>query len=266
VDEREVDAFRAYVRQGGSLYASKHTSLVTSDGTRHADFMLSDVLGVSYQGETRERFTYIAPQAGHERLYGAYTRRHPPGLQGSQLMVEAKPGAQVLGELVLPYTDPADPIHFASIHNNPPGIYTGDPAIVLNRFGQGRTLYVGGDLESAAPHRDLFANLIRLLGEPFSCEMDAPKSVEITLFDDREHQRFIVNLINLQKELPNIPVEDIRVRIRLNGRVPGRLLFLPEERAIPYTTENGCVVFTAPRLETYAMFALEVRVQPGDGI
>jgi hypothetical protein len=266
VDRREVDAFRAYVRAGGCLYASKYTSLVAGDGTRQDDLLLTDVLGASYRGETREKFTYIAPQAGHEQLYAAYTRRHPPGLHGSQLKVEARPGAQVLGELVLPYTDPADPIRFASIHNNPPGIYTGAPAIVLNRYGEGRAIYVGGELESAAPHRDLFVNLIRLLGEPFSFEMDAPKSVEITLFDDRERGRFVVNLINLQKELPNIPVEGIRVRIRLNGRFPERLLLLPEERAIPYAAENGCVAFTAPRLETYAMFALEYRAQPGTAL
>jgi hypothetical protein len=259
VDRREVDAFRAYVRSGGSLYASKYTSLVTVDGVKQRDLLLADLLGISYQGETRERFTYIAPQTGHEQLYGAYTCRHPPGLHGSQLVVEARPGVQVLGELVLPYTDPADPIRFASIHNNPPGIYTGAPAIVLNRFGQGRTIYVSGDLESAAPHRELFANLIRLLGEPFSFEMDAPKSVELTLFDDREEQRLIVHLVNLQHELPNIPVEDIRVRVRLNGRVPGRLLILPEGKELSYALKNGCAAFVAPRLETYAMYALEYR-------
>jgi hypothetical protein len=259
VDRREVDAFRAYVRAGGRLYASKYTSLVTSDGVRQDDLLLADLLGVSYQGETRETFTYIAPQAGHEQLYGAYTRRHPPGLHGSQLVVEARPGAQVLGELVLPYTDPADPVRFASIHNNPPGIYTGAPAIVLNRYGRGRTIYVSGDLESAAPHRELFLNLIRLLGEPFSFEMEAPKSVEMTLFDDRQEQRYVVHLVNLQHELPNIPVDDIRVRVRLNGRVPGRLRVLPEGNELPYAVEKGWAAFTAPRLETYAMYALEYR-------
>ena len=100
------------------------------------------------------------------------------------------------------------------------------------------------------------ARYVDLLGEPFSFEMDAPKCVEIALFDDREERRLIVHLINLQKELPNIPVEGIRVRVRLNGREPGRLLVLPEGSALPYTLENGCAAFTAPRLETHAMFAL----------
>jgi hypothetical protein len=260
VDQREVDAFRAYVRGGGSLYVSGSTALTTGDGTRQPDFLLADVLGVSYRGETEERFTYIAPMSGYESLYGAYTRRHPPGLHGSQVIVDVRPGTQVLGELVLPYTDPADPIRFASIHNNPPGIYTGHPAVVLNHYGDGRAIYVAGELEKAAAHRHVFFALLQLLVGPLSFEADAPVSVEVTLFDDREGQRFVVNLVNFQPELPNIPVDGIAVRIRLAGRTPKRLLHVPHGGELPYAVKDEHLSFIAPRLETYAMFTLEYDV------
>ena len=288
--EREVAAFRAYVRAGGSLYASKYTSLVTRDGQRQDELMLADVLGVSYRGETVERFTYIAPDEGAcpepaegaeplfgaytrqhadaqsgspdprwmaEPLFGAYTRQHPPGLPGTQLIVEARPGAQVLGRLVLPYTDPADPIRFASIHNNPPGIYTDRPAIVLNRFGKGMALYVAGNLEAADAHREVFIRLIRLLGGPFSFAAQAPKPVQVTLFHQLDRRRYLICLINFQKELPNIPVHDVRVRVRLADQVPRQLRTLPGEEALAYQVEDGELEFVIPRLETFAMCALD---------
>ncbi len=257
LDPHEADAFREYVRAGGNLYASKTTSLVTRDGARQPDFLLTDVFGVSYRGETKERFTYIAPNEGSEGLFGQYTSQHPLGLRGAQMIVEARPDAQIIGQLVLPYTDPADPLHFASIHNNPPGIYTQHPAIVLNHYGQGRALYVAGDLESAAAHREVFVNLVRLLVGPPSFEAQAPKAVEVTLFHQPERRRFLLNLVNVHKELPNIPVEGILVRMRLDHGAPRRLLLLPNEAELTYEIRDNYLEFAAPRLETAAAFAIE---------
>jgi hypothetical protein len=148
-------------------------------------------------------------------------------------------------------------VHFASIHNNPPGVYTGRPALVANRFGAGRAIYAGLELESLEAHRDVFVNLVRALAERYSFEAEAPKAVEVTLFHQAERKRYIVNMINFQKELPNIPVEGIRVRVRLGDKRPEQLLLLPEETAVAYEVRDGAVEFTAPRLETFAMFALD---------
>jgi hypothetical protein len=257
--EDEAAALREYVRRGGRLYASKYTSLITTDGCRLDDFLLADVFGISYQGETKENFTYIAPVQGKDKLLEPGTRTHPVGLRGTQLIIQASPDAEILGELVLPYTDPADPVHFASIHNNPPGIYTGCPAIIANSFGQGRILYVTADIESADPYRAVFVRLLRMLAQPFSLEADAPKSVEVTLFHQADNRRFIVNLVNFQKELPNIPVDGIQVRIRLDGKQPMHLILLPEQQPVDYEVKSGYARFTAPRLQTFAMFALEYK-------
>ena len=196
---------------------------------------------------------------GEEALFGVHAATHPPGPYGTQLLVEASPGAQVLGQLVLPYTDPVDPNHFASIHNNPPGNWCRHPAVVLRRFGQGKVVYVTGDLERADTHRDVFVNLLRLLAGPVSFEADAPKAVEVTAFYQADKGRFLVSLVNFQKELPNIPVSGIKVRVRLDGRAPERLLLLPTEEALSYASTGDTVEFTAPRLDTFARFALEYR-------
>ena len=136
----EAEAFRAYVREGGALYASGRTSTITTEGVRRADFLLADLFGVSYVGETRESFTYIAPAEGAGELFSGYSAKWPLAVEQSQCMVQARDGARVLGYTVLPYTDPAEPRRFASIHSNPPGIATGYPAVVLNHYGQGQAI------------------------------------------------------------------------------------------------------------------------------
>ena len=257
MDEEECSALREFVRQGGALYASRFTSLVTARGHFLEDFMLADVLGVQYAGQTTEDFTYIAPAPGRELLFGAaYSHSHPLGLEERQVRVVARPEAQVPGELVLPWTDPADPWRFASIHNNPPGRYTGQPAIVHNRYGAGQAIYVAGAIERAETRPELFVNLLRHMQPIWSFESDAPKPVEITLFHQPLERRWLVNLINFQQALPNIPVQDIQVRLRIPQQ-PARLLQQPAGSELPTERHGDGVSFTLPRLDTFAMLTLE---------
>jgi hypothetical protein len=257
IDAEEVEAFREYVRRGGNLYASAMGSLVTKDGQHHEDLLLGDVLGVSYAGKTEESFTYIASAEGAEGLLPGYSPKYPLGVPEAQAVVRVRPGAEVLGWTALPYTNPSDPTRYASIHSNPPGIPTRNPAVVLNHFGKGRALYVTASLESHETCRDTLVALLRYLGELFSVEAAAPKAVEVTTFHQADRRRFVVNLLNFQKELPNIPVEGVRIRLRLNGSTVRRVVQLPAGTPIGYEERDGCLEFAVPRLETLAMIAVD---------
>ncbi|NPV54154.1 MAG: family 10 glycosylhydrolase [Firmicutes bacterium] len=258
MDEEEVEAIKNYVKSGGSLYASKYTSLITKGGIRKDNFLLADVFGISYLGETKENFTYISPTEEGKDVFLDYTPKYPLSIYGSQLKIEVKKDTNVLGKIVLPYTDPKDIRRYASIHSNPPGIWTDYPAVVLNRYGKGKVIYVAGDLENVEYHHKIFINLIRLLSRsPFVFESDAPKSVEITAFHQTDKKRYIVNLLNFQEELPNIPINEIKVRIRLGNKRVKRFIILPDERELSYECREDYAEFTAPRLETFLMLALE---------
>ena len=50
MSREEVEAIRQYVAGGGSVYASRYTSLVQTQGVLHGDFMLADVFGCHYGG------------------------------------------------------------------------------------------------------------------------------------------------------------------------------------------------------------------------
>jgi hypothetical protein len=253
----EAEALRQYVYRGGRLYASGWTSLVTSAGVRQADFLLADVFGVSWAGQTAERYTYVAPAPGSEALFEGYDALHPPALDVPLMVVRAAPGAAVLATVTLPYTDPADPHRFASIHNNPPGRPTDHPAVVRHRFGAGEALYVAGDLERLDPHREIFLAMVRSLAGSFTFAAEAPAAVEVIAMRARPQGRTLISLVNFQKDLPNIPVHDIRVSVRLDDARPKRLRLLPEGSDWPCTVSGQRLHFTAPVLETLLMFALE---------
>ena len=257
MDREETDAIRNYVRAGGCLYASKYTSLITKEGNRQADFSLADLFGASFAGETKEGYTYIRPAGGAEKLLGGFTEKYPLGLDSSQIIVRANDGAKVLGKITLPYSDPADPTRFVSTYSNPPGISTEHPAIILNQFGKGRVIYVSGELENSETYRHVFINLIRQLFDHFIFEGQAPQSVEITAFHQEERQRYLISLVNFPKDLPNIPVDNVRVKVRLDGKKVRRLVSLPDEKKLSFETRDELVEVEVPRLETFHMIALD---------
>jgi hypothetical protein len=101
-------------------------------------------------------------------------------------------------------------------------------------------------------HREFFLRLIKeLVKDDFSFEVDAPKAVEMTMF--KQDDGYIINLLNFQLELPNIPVFDIKVRIRKDGKSFKKVLMLPDEVDLPIKENKEFWEIEVPRLDTYLM-------------
>ena len=259
LDEDEADALRRYVESGGSLYAGKNTSLISRQGVRRKDFLLNDLFGVSFGGETDSIVTYLDPTPASAELFGEFGGQYPLTLHDSQLLVSAREGAEVLATITLPHTDPTG-TKYASILTDPPGIRTEHPALVLNRYGNGKVLYAAGVLESMDHHsqRELLVRLLRsLCPRPLYFESEGPKCVELTLFDQPEHKRYVLHLLNIQSEMPNVPVHGMIVRLNLQGGTPGKLAVIPSGEALSYQIEGQSLVFRAPELSDYRMLCLE---------
>src|SRR5262249_26170537 len=139
--------------------------------------------------------------------FGEFSPRYPFTLLDSQLLVRAEEGAEGLATITLPYTDPLES-RYASILTHPPRCPTGYPALVIHRYGAGRAAYAAGTPEIGEhdSQRAVFAALIRsLAARPLAYDLEAPKCVEMTLYYDDQGRRFLINLLNVQRELPNIP-------------------------------------------------------------
>ena len=262
MDAEEVEAIRRYVMDGGNLYVSKDASILTADGYRQPDFLLADVLGVHYQGETKEKKTYISPESGFEGLLPDYSPKYPLFIDDRQTLVSAGEESGVMARITLPYTDPADITRFASIHSNPPGIQTHFPSLVMHTYGKGKVIYSAASLENADYTQPFFINLLELFQRNWSFEVTAPVNVEVTLFHQAENQRYIINLLNTQPHLPVIPVDDIRVKIRLEGATPERLMRIPGEEIIPFEQTVQGIEFRIPRMDEFCMFCLTYTALP----
>ena len=250
---------RTYVSAGGSLYASKNSSLLSSDGRKLPDFCLADVFGVSYEGEVSQPISYVAPSAGQEALFHPFSKQYPSTLRDTQTKVKPHPGAQVLATITLPFTDPRG-TPYASILTDPPGEQTDFPAVVLNHYGEGRVIYAAGKIETwnHDTQRPIFVNLLRLLAsQPFAFEAQAPKPVEIMMFEQPDDHRLVINLLNFQDELPNVPINGITLTITMDRRTPRRVVTLPEGQPVQFTVNDDFVEFTAPRLDNYLTLAVE---------
>ena len=258
MDQEEVDAIRAWVQGGGTLLASGGTSLVNKQGQLQKDFMLADVFGASIvKADWHDREHYVAPTAAGAKLFGNFSSKYPPFVAGLGMEVRAHKGALVLATTTLPWPAP-NPSKFASIHSNPPWQSTDRPEIVLNCFGKGRAIYTSSLVENVEGLADAYIALVRMLAGEFRFEAEAPSVVEMTVFHQPDRHRYLVSLVNFQKDLPNIPVEGISVRFRPGREKLGRVVRLPDGATIAHLQQADVTTFSVGRLETLAMYALEM--------
>jgi hypothetical protein len=168
-------------------------------------------------------------------------------------------GAELLAGLVETHFDPDDPEHYASIHSNPPGSDRGFPGLTLHTYGQGRCLYLASPLlRLQQDAQQAFAAWLLRTYTPagWLVQTDAPAAVEISLLRSRTADAWLVGFANYQKELPNLPVQGIRVELCLDGRPPAACTLVSSGLPLPVAVREGVIQFEIPRLETIEMVEL----------
>ena len=208
LSQRESDAFRQFVANGGGLVGSYQVAAANEWNEPHPQPSLGDVFGIRVLGDT-QRFTdtyFRAEEGDHPVLNGMY-RQRPLTCMKPQLLVEATGAAQGLANIVFPYVEPT-PDRYVSIHNNPPGVETDRPAIVANTYGRGRTVYFAsqiGTMYATASYWEaklLLVNAVRwAAAEPAPVELAAPLCVELTAWDQAAENRRVIHLVNVQSDI-----------------------------------------------------------------
>lgn len=268
LSEKEIDAIRDYVREGGCLYLGGHS----------APSLVEEFFGGKLEGYTDETITYIAPQDGTDWMKGIFNKDYPMVMFERSAKLKGQTKGEVLGTITLPYTVPnplgiftdmgaytaeriskEDPRYpFATIHANPPGIPTEYPAVLRTRAGKGTVIWSCVPFEKAErlQHSDIFAGLIQSLieGEP-KFSSDAPETVEYVLFTAPEYKEKYLGMINLQESFNFLPVFDFNVEV-VCAEKPKKVLRSCDDTPVDYIYENGKIKLHIDRLHCFDMYTI----------
>jgi hypothetical protein len=242
-----AEDIRAFVRAGGRVYASGRTGLDN----------LCDVFGIEVLGETEQQFTYMSPTAEGKHYFADSTPQYPLAIHGSQRIVKAEPGAETLALLTLPYTENTTKGRFVSIHSDPPGLSTKNPALIFNNYGKGKVIWAAGAIEAhnqGVQDRVFIACVEELLDRRTSFVFEAPPATEAICF--AQDSGVIVSVLSTQVTLPPVTAHGLRIKVDLKGKQCEKVILLPAKTEIKYTETDGAVQFDLPPLELFHMFKI----------
>lgn len=242
----EMETLVRYVEQGGNLYISGTTNPI----------LAHRLLGLELKDYTGEAITFVSPTDQGQPYFGdMYSPQYPLTYRAKQMRVSNPHGKTVLATLTLPYTNPDDTSVFASIHSNPPGIYTDSPAMVYGTYGKGRVLWSGAAIEQneQQAHRDVFLRLISRLYPHRLLHSDAPEWVSFTVFDDPENHCYYINCVNTEERLPCAATFEIRFR---PSKVVRDVVLLPRQEAVGFHCDGDEVTFEVNGMDLFAMYEL----------
>ena len=127
-----------YDKNGGVLYLSGFT-----DKRLLKEFFDAEIIGTTNDGSKfpiidrgfPEVYTYInMDDEKYQKMFSDFNKEYPLPLRYHLPLIKYKKG-DAKGKIVLPYTDPNDNYHYASIHSNPPGREIDYPSLIEAKYG-----------------------------------------------------------------------------------------------------------------------------------
>ena len=213
---REVaEAITRYVENGGVLISDSETSLYDADFSKRDNFLLSDLLGVSYKGWTKyNNHDYFALEDA-SLLDGENIQYIPAPVVAVD--VEVDKNAEVAARLFAPLA----------------GRYAGAPAsperplIIKNSVGKGVSYYFAGtffelfDDYGISHYRKIINTIVKKHTSPDFELINAPASVEFTVREVRDSGNILIHLVNYSGPMSR-PIEKViplsGIVLKISGR------------------------------------------------
>lgn len=244
-DACDNERLAKYVEDGGILYLS---------GADNPE-LTEKLLGAKVTGITEETITYMSPCVGTD-IFEYFNKKYPINFDAPAALIEGVDKASVWATLTLPYTKQNE-FRYASIHSNPPGIYTDLPALVVKSYGKGKVVWSAQPIESAPfeVYRIILTNLTKkLLGEDSLLVLtDAPRIVEFTVFEDTNCKMF--NVVHLNTDYYANMISSFNAAVKCE-KAPTKVELLPNGEEIDFSYENGYVKFKVRDFKIFDMYRI----------
>lgn len=260
ISVEEAKRLSAWVRSGGGLLATYDSGLYDEKGQLRQDGgALRDILGVKMKGQplASQPECYYRVTEGHAAL-GEYAAGTAVEGDGRIIPVEAVGGARMIAEC----------------WNLGTGEVRG-PAIVVNSYGRGRTVYVSGSLEAnylfdrVESNGRLLRSMVEYLGggAPQAFKLQAPRGVYGVLRQAMSGDLVLWLLANvgfkdaaaglMRQEF--VPASNVEVGIRVpEGRQPKGVRLMRAGHSLPHRLETGYATVTIPSLHIAEAVHLEL--------
>lgn len=219
MSEETAAALRAYVAGGGMLVSTYSTSLYDRLGEHRDNFLLSDVLGVDFSGYSDYSIGYLDAFQPPLRealpeipLLFKDTGYQQPG-KNRPITCRLRQEAQALASITDPLIEADwDRQHHIFHDHSPQGTRTDRPGIVLNRFGNGVSVYICMPLLETYTlkpnpwHRAVLRGMLNAAGyTPTVVEVDAGSSIRVV--PTRKDENYLIHLIRIRQETGGILVD-----------------------------------------------------------
>ncbi|HID90754.1 TPA: hypothetical protein EYP44_02200 [Candidatus Bathyarchaeota archaeon] len=210
--DEQVNAVREYVKDGGGLIATYLTSACYGEGEMRDDFGLRDVFGVRYSGIERGPWSYIKVTREHPVVKGfgvgdliacgdidfEFRERASAMALGDNVRLNLVSGGR-MAELVKPVE--AYGSEYTCGKSAPiPYHETGLPTIVVNDYGEGRSVYFSGQIgrlywRLGHPYyHTLIANAVEYVAGDPPLRVKGLGEYDVGAF--RQEDRLIVHVLN----------------------------------------------------------------------
>ncbi len=263
LSEKEAEKIRAFVEAGGGLVATYRTSLCDENGNPRKNFLLADLFGADYSKRLEEAYSYYKFPAGHDLFKGLPENWPMSMFREYQLVVGVRDGAERHGTIVNPFLG-----HRLGAF---PGEDTPHPALVTNKVGKGRVVYVPHPLGLCygefghVDAKQLIVNTVTwAAGETPPIEVECPGTVEIIPRESGTGNGWVIHMINRTGSGPartknsvvneSIPVRDIVIRLPFAAK---KATLQPEGFALDVTSTGGSSEIVVPKLDIYSILVVD---------
>lgn len=270
-----ANGLREYVRGGGKLLATYHTSLFDSRGGREPNFALNDLFGVDFVADSPYSVSYLdrldtlfGPQVPEMPLLIKDMASGTLNPRNHVLYCALQDGARALGYI----TDPVIESDFEAgqfvYHDHAPPAYATDyPGIVMNSFGKGEVIYLPSPFFKAFASKcspflkEVFKTLVGgVLGVSAKVAIEGPVSIKHALMQDDEG--WLLHLMHVQKETDSMYLDSfhrpgpVGVRVKPGWKVAGVRECLSGDR-IAHSTVEGWTVFSLSFVRDHVIIRIE---------
>jgi len=266
LSDAAAEEIRSYVKKGGGLVATHRTSLHDELGKERKEFAISDILSVNYAGifwgslKEEVSWDYMLVKKKHP-----ITRRTQPNLLPlpmPQLIVKASHNAEVPCVAM-----PRRKYQFA-----PLGEETEHPTIVANKFGEGDVAYFPNAIcahywnRRVPDHRKLLTDAILWAAKKKPpLEVDAPESLEVTIYAQPSTNRILVHLVNFtacpQRPIENVtPLQNVRIKVKKEPQERARMKevrLLNLGKRIEFIENGDTINFSIPEVGEFEVVVIE---------